>query len=119
MNKVKPPYNINLASQEIALSALENIEWVNQKIRETISERERLTTALSRLDFVQKVFSSDANFILAKFDDPVKTYNYLVTKGIIVRNRSSVILCEGCLRITIGTPQQNDTLINTLQQIAL
>ena len=119
INKVKPPYNINLASQEIALSALENIEWVNQKIRETISERERLATALNRLDFVQKVFSSDANFILAKFDDPVKTYNYLVAKGIIVRNRSTVILCEGCLRITIGTPQQNDTLINTLQQIAL
>ncbi|WP_256012595.1 histidinol-phosphate transaminase [Desertivirga xinjiangensis] len=113
-NKVKPPYNINEASQQLALQALGNLEKVNEWIKETIVEREKLVTGLLQLPFVIKVFPSDANFILAKTSDAKGIYNFLVERGIIVRDRSKVELCEGSLRITIGTPAENKILIETL-----
>ena len=116
MNKVKPPYNINEASQQLALKALQNIELVNLWIRETLAERDKLVLKLKDLDFVLDIYPSDANFILVKTTDPKGIYNYLVGKGIIVRDRSKVELCEGCLRITIGTPEENITLIQTLKE---
>ena len=116
MNKVKPPYNINEASQQLALKALQNIDLVNLWIRETLAERDKLVLKLKDLDFVLDIFPSDANFILVKTTDPKGIYNYLVGKGIIVRDRSKVELCEGCLRITIGTPEENITLIQTLKE---
>ncbi|MDB5285050.1 MAG: histidinol-phosphate transaminase [Bacteroidota bacterium] len=119
MNKVKPPYNINQATQNLALSALENINWVNDAIRETISEGTRLVTSLQAMPLVEKIFPSDANFLLVKVADPVKIYGQLVDGGIIVRNRNNITLCEGCLRITVGTPQQNEILITALQQIGI
>jgi histidinol-phosphate aminotransferase len=115
MNKVKPPYNINEASQQLALQALENIEQVNSWIKETLLQRDNLVLGLKDYDFVIDIYPSDANFILVKTTDANGIYNFLVEKGIIVRNRSKVELCEGCLRITVGTPNENKLLLATLQ----
>ncbi|MGX5689351.1 histidinol-phosphate transaminase [Arcticibacter tournemirensis] len=115
-NKVKPPYNINQASQELALDALHNVEKVNEWIRETIQQRERLSAQLALMPFVEKIYPSDANFILVKTTDARAIYEFLVQHGIIVRDRSKVILCEGCLRITIGTPEENTILSETLKK---
>src|SRR5574337_1142826 len=104
LNKIKPPYNINQATQELAMKALDHLEDVNTMIKETVREREDLVKSLAQLPLVQKVYPSDANFVLAKMTDATVVYNYLKEKGIIVRNRSNVILCEDCLRITVGTP---------------
>lgn len=114
-NKIKPPYNINEASQLLALEALDNIDEVNNWTKETVKEREVLSKVLQTLPFVQHVYPSDANFLLIKADNPKDIYNYLVELGIIVRDRSSVILCENCLRITVGTPQENKELLVALQ----
>lgn len=114
MNKIKPPYNINQASQELALEALGQVSQVNEWIRETVRERETLARALENLPIVQKVYPSDANFLLVKTDAPREIYEFLVQKGIIVRDRSKVMLCEGCLRITVGTPAENGTLLEAI-----
>ena len=116
-NKVKPPYNINQASQELALEALNNIDQVNAWIKETVLERDKLEFALKALPIVEKVYPSDANFLLAKTTDAKGIYNHLIAKGIVVRDRSKVELCMGCLRITVGTPEENIELIKTLQAI--
>lgn len=113
-NKVKPPYNINSVSQQIALEALENIGQVNEWIKTIVNERGKLGSALEKLSFVKKVYPSDANFLLVKTEDPNKLYNYLVDAQIVVRNRSSVALCEGCLRVTIGTEKENQRLLDVL-----
>lgn len=114
-NRVKPPYNINQASQQLALEALNNIDQVNTWIKETIEQREKLVNNLSKLPFVLKIYPSDANFVLVKTTNPKGIYNYLVERGIIVRDRSKVELCEGSLRITVGTPAENEKLIQTLK----
>lgn len=115
-NRIKPPYNINEASQQLALRALDNIEQVNHWIKEIVQERQKLMSALAELPFVLKVFPSDANFLLVKTTDPKKIYDYLLKNGIVVRNRSNVSLCEGCLRITIGTKDENEKLVEALKQ---
>jgi histidinol-phosphate aminotransferase len=115
MNKVKPPYNINEASQQLALQALQNIEQVNDWIKQTLVERDILVLNLKEFEFVLDIYPSDANFILVKTNNARAIYNFLVAKGIIVRDRSKVELCEGCLRITVGTPTENLLLIKTLQ----
>lgn len=117
LNKVKPPYNINQATQDLALKALENIAQVNEWIKITVAERENLSEALINLPNVKKVHASDANFILIEVVDALKTYEALVNQGIIVRDRSKVTLCEGCLRITIGTPQENEILLAALKAL--
>jgi histidinol-phosphate aminotransferase len=116
MNKVKPPYNISGPAQQLALNALAGINWVNEHIKQTVAEREKLHNRLTGLGTVEHVYPSDANFLLVKIKQPVAAYRFLVQQGIIVRDRSTVALCEGCLRITIGTPAENDLLINALQQ---
>ncbi len=115
LNKVKPPYNINQATQDLALKALENIEQVNEWIKITVAEREQLSASLANLEIVKRVYPSDANFILAEVTDAGGIYNFLVEQGIIVRDRSKVTLCEGCLRITIGTSTENEMLVNALK----
>ncbi len=110
-NRVKPPYNINEASQKLALAALQETEAVNAWIRQSTSERTQLERALSGFSFVQKVYPSDANFILVKVTDADRLYGYLAAQGVIVRNRSREPLCEQCLRITIGTPDENAVLL--------
>ena len=116
LNKIKPPYNINQSTQELVLKALENLEDVNAMTRETVKERGLLVKELATLPFVKKIYPSDANFILVRVEDANGTYDYLKSKGIIVRNRNSVLLCEGCLRITVGTEFQNKELVATLKQ---
>ncbi|GAA4319189.1 histidinol-phosphate transaminase [Mucilaginibacter gynuensis] len=115
LNKVKPPYNINEASQQLALEALANVDQVNGWIRETLAQRDKLVLELKNLDFVLDIYPSDANFILVKTTAPKEIYNFLVQKGIIVRDRSKIDLCEGCLRITVGTPAENELLLKNLQ----
>jgi histidinol-phosphate aminotransferase len=114
-NRVKPPYNINEASQELALEALQNVDQVNIWIKEILKERDELVLALKNFDFVLDIYPSDANFILVKTKNADGIYQYLTKKGVIVRNRNKIELCEGCLRITIGTPEENKTLMMSLQ----
>jgi histidinol-phosphate aminotransferase len=116
MNKVKPPYNVNEASQQLALQALNNVSLVNLWIKETLEQRDSLVLALKEFDFVLDIYPSDANFILVKTTNAKSIYDFLVQHGIIIRDRSKVELCEGCLRITIGTPDENKILLSTLQQ---
>lgn len=117
-NRIKPPYNINIASQKLVLEALNNTDKINAWIKETVEERDKLSAELAMLPFIIKVYPSDANFILVKTNDPLAIYNYLVTKKIIIRDRSKVELCEGCLRITVGTKEENKKLIDTLKEIS-
>jgi len=114
LNKVKPPYNISQATQELALKALEEVGQVNDMIRALVSMRERLATDLVQLPLVKKVYPSEANFLLVKVTDPRGIYTYLIKKGIVVRDRSKVDLCEGCLRITVGTEEENRELLEAL-----
>lgn len=114
-NRVKPPYNINEASQKLALEALKNVKQVNDWIKEILKERDALVLALKNFDFVIDIYPSDANFILVKTVNADDIYQYLTQQGIIVRNRNKVELCEGCLRITVGTPEENQALINSLK----
>lgn len=117
-NKIKPPYNINIASQKLALDALNNTDKINEWIKQTVEERDKLIAEFALLPFIIKVYPSDANFILVKTNDPLAIYNYLVSKKIIIRDRSKVELCEGCLRITVGTKEENRKLIDALKEIS-
>ncbi len=114
-NKVKYPYNINTATQQLALEALGNIFSVNNWTKKTVEQKEWLIAELLNLSFIQIVFPSDANFILVKLTEAKKIHAYLSAKGIIVRDRSTVILCDDCLRITIGTPAENKILVEALK----
>ena len=102
MNKVKPPYNISQATQELALQALLNVGQVNDMIYELVNMRQALKEVLEELPAVEKVYPSDANFLLVKTHDAKRAYGYLLSKSIVVRDRSNVLLCDDCLRITIG-----------------
>ena len=115
-NKVKYPYNVNLLTQERALQALKDPFEVDKWVKILIEERSRMIDAFKLLPICEKVFPTDANFFLAQMTDAVKIYNYLVDKGIIVRNRHRVQLCQNCLRITIGTKTENGELIAALRQ---
>jgi histidinol-phosphate aminotransferase len=117
-NKVKPPYNINQATQELALKALDEVGQVNDMIRKIVTMREELRVSLENLPIVQKVYPSDANFLLVKVVDAKGIYYYLLQKEIVVRDRSKVELCEGCLRITVGTENENRELITALRQFS-
>lgn len=118
MNKVKYPYNINSATQQLALEALGNISSINNWTKTTVDQKELLQAELLKLSITQTVYPSDANFILVRLTGAKKIYEYLSAKGIIVRDRSKVILCDNCLRITIGTPEENKQLIEALKQYA-
>ncbi|MBM3443081.1 MAG: histidinol-phosphate transaminase [Bacteroidetes bacterium] len=114
MNRIKPPYNINGASQELALQALEEVGQVNDMIRIIVSERERLADVLSAHPAVIHVYPSDANFLLAKVQQHRALYQHLLDHGIVVRDRSTQHGCAGCLRITVGTPAENALLMQAL-----
>ena len=118
MNKIKPPYNINQASQDLALQALGELEQVNTMIMEIVNERKRLEQQLQQLELVKLVYPSDANFLLVKVTNARGIYQYLLDKAIVVRDRSKVELCEGCLRITVGTPAENESLLAALAAYA-
>jgi histidinol-phosphate aminotransferase len=115
MNNVKYPYNINEATQQLALKALANVEQVNQWTKTTIEQRNWLETELAKIPLTEKIFPSDANFLLVKMTGAHNVFTYLQSKGIIVRNRNTTKGCEGCLRITVGTATENQALIEALK----
>ena len=117
LNKIKYPYNLNILSQEKALELLDKKQQVEDWVQLLIKERKRMEEELSAFPFVVKVHPSDANFLLVKMYDSKGIYDYLVEEGIIVRDRSKVHLCEGSLRITIGSEEENNTVLNALKNL--
>ena len=115
MNRVKPPYNVSGIAQRAVIDALNGQESIEQWIVATLRQRVVLTDALRRFDFVETIYQSDANFILVHVDNADAVYGFLVDKKIVVRNRNNVELCEGCLRITVGTPEENRRLIEAFE----
>jgi histidinol-phosphate aminotransferase len=115
-NKVKPPYNINEASQQLAMEALENAQQVNNWIKTVVQQKIFLQDALIKFSFVKHIYPTDANFILVRVDNADKLYEYLAAHEIIVRKRNNEVGCENTLRITIGTPQENELLIAMLKK---
>ena len=116
MNKVKAPYNINIVSQELALQALEEVGQVNDMIQLLVDMRIALAEVIASMPHVIKVFPSDTNFLFVKIPHARKLYEYLLTQGIIVRDRSLLELCEDSLRITVGTEQENTALVDAMYQ---
>jgi histidinol-phosphate aminotransferase len=116
-NKIKPPYNISTINQQTVLKKLSRPEVSQKQIANILNERERLSANLKKLEITERVYPSDANFILVKVSDATKIYNYLVARNIVVRNRHSVI--GNCLRITVGTRFENNKLINALKAMKL
>ena len=117
MSNVKYPYNLSRAAMEKALSLVD--KPIDEEVSTIVNERDRLSSILPRYTFVKKVFPSDANFLLVRVDDANGLYDYLLAQGIIVRNRNRVPGCEGCLRLTVGLPAENDALLNALDQYTL
>lgn len=115
LNKVKPPYNINQSTQELVLQALEEVGQVNDMIKILVDMRGALVEVFESMPTVEKVYPSDANFILVKVKDARKIYEFLLTRGIVLRDRSNVKLCEDCLRITVGTEKENTLLVDAMQ----
>ena len=119
LQNIKPPYNINTLSQQHAIEALSDIEKVNKQIVELLNERNRLSSYLNELEWVKTVFPSDANFLLVRVDDANKRYAALLTKKVVVRNRSTEANCENTLRISIGTAHENNELMAACNTILL
>lgn len=113
-NKVKPPYNVNQLTQEAVLKALGKPERQRQWVQSILGQRTLLAQYLGGLGFVERIHPSDANFLLVKMKEPRRVYDFLAERGIIVRDRSQVALCEGCLRITVGRPEENEQLFRAL-----
>ena len=116
-NKVKYPYNVNQLTQEQAMKRLKDTQPVEQWVNILLQERGRTIEAFGELPICEKIYPTDANFFLAKVKDAQKTYDYLVDKGIIVRNRTRVSLCNNCLRVTIGTREENNELLGALRDM--
>ena len=117
LNKIKPPYNINILTERKALEELNKIDEIEKNISIVLDQRNLLVSCLEKLDFVEKIYKSDANFLLVKVDNADLRYNQLLENGIVVRNRSNQPLCQNCLRITIGTINENNSLIKTLNEL--
>ncbi|GHT72295.1 histidinol-phosphate aminotransferase [Bacteroidia bacterium] len=113
-NKVKYPYNVNLLTQRFVSEQINQVEQKNEWIKTLLKQREYLRKELEKIPWVEKIYPSDANFLLVKVSDANAVYRYLVEKSIIVRNRNSVSLCWNCLRITVGTKEENETLIKVM-----
>lgn len=116
LNKIKPPYNINQLTQSFALEQLNKLDEINVQIQYLLKERARLNESLTSVNCVLKIYPSDANFILVKVTDAKNIYESLINQGIVVRNRSTQVLCENSLRLTIGTKEENDALLIALKQ---
>lgn len=117
LNKIKPPYNIGSHTQQIALEKLKGIDLKDIQVKEVISERTKLAAELKSIDKVVYIYRSDANFILVKIKSARQVYRSLLKKGIVVRDRSNVVLCDDCLRITVGTPEENSKLVEALRTL--
>lgn len=117
LNKIKPPYNVNALTQKRALERLKDKDNNASEIESIIAQREALLKELRDIKYVEKIYPTEANFILIKVDDANKRYNDLIAKGIVIRNRTTQPLCENCLRLTVGTAQENKKLIKALKEI--
>ena len=117
VNKIKPPYNINVLSQEKAFERIKDSDKNSLEIQSILDNKRNLLEQLSKIKFIEKIFPSDANFVLIKVDNASKRYNQLIDFGIVIRNRTTQLLCENCLRITIGTNLENEKLINVLRTL--
>jgi len=116
LNKIKPPYNISTISQHYVLESIQGEAFLKDSLSKIEVAKTRLEATLRQLPFVKKVFLSDANFVLVRFNDARAVYQYLLSNGVVVRDRSNDTLCENCLRITVGSEKENDLLIQTLQK---
>ena len=116
LSKIKYPYNVNQLTQQQAISMLHKHYEIERWVKTLKEERDYLEEEFEKLPCTIKLFPSDANFFLAKVTDAVKIYNYLVGEGIIVRNRHTVSLCCNCLRVTVGTRTENNTLLEALKK---
>ncbi len=117
LNKIKPPYNVNELTQQKALKRILTKNKVKNEIDKILEQREKLTGKLTSISFIEKIYPSDANFILVKVDDATKRYHQLIEKGIVIRNRTTQPLCENTLRLTIGTKSENIKLIKALKEL--
>ena len=116
LNKIKYPYNVNILTQKQAVASLKNADQTKAWVKTLLAERTVLVQELEKLPLVQHIYPTDANFVLVKVPDANAVYHYLVDKSIIVRNRNTVSLCMGCVRITVGTPEENKTLLEELKK---
>lgn len=118
LNTIKPPYNINELTQKKAIELLSIKDLASNQIKDILKERSKLIDELKNITFVSKIYPSDANFVLAKVDDANKRYDQLVEKGIVIRNRTTQVNCENCLRFTVGTSEENEKLVKALLLIS-
>lgn len=117
LNKIKPPYNVNELTQQRALKRLLTKNKVRNEIDKILEQREKLMGKLKSISFIEEIYPTEANFILIKVDDANKRYNELISKGIVIRNRTTQPLCENCLRLTVGTTSENIKLIKALKEL--
>lgn len=117
LNKIKPPYNVNELTQQRALKRLLTKNKVRNEIDKILEQREKLMGKLKSISFIEEIYPTEANFILVKVDDANKRYNELISKGIVIRNRTTQPLCENCLRLTVGTTSENIKLIKALKEL--
>lgn len=117
LNRIKPPYNVNELTQQKAIERLSKIEEVKKEVSEIINQRNVAIESLKTISFIKKIYPTDCNFVLVKVDDATKRYHQLIEKGIVIRNRTKEPNCENCLRITIGTIEENEKLISVLRNL--
>jgi histidinol-phosphate aminotransferase len=117
LNKIKPPYNVNELTQQKAVERLLKKDEVAKEIKGIKNERKLLISELKNIKFISTIYPTDANFVLVKVDDATKRYNDLLKKGVVIRNRTNQVLCEDCLRFTVGTAIENKKLITALKNI--
>lgn len=115
LNQIKYPYNLSQQTQDLALEALNNAQDMEKKVQKILHQKSQLVRILSKFDIIEKIYPSDANFVLVKVPQARSLYDYLLAKGIIIRDRSKVTLCEGCLRISIGTSAENKELLDGIK----
>jgi len=117
LNKLKPPYNVNELTQQKALKRLLTKNKVQNEINDILEQRSKLIEKLKEISFIEKIYPTDANFVLVKVDDAVKRYDQLIERGIVIRNRTTQPMCENTLRFTIGTKNENKLLMKALKEI--
>ena len=116
LERIKPPYNLSQANQQLALEALNAEAKKNEKVDTLLSERDRLINELKDLGQVQEIIESAANFLLVRFDQAQELFEYLINEKVIVRNRTKELYCENCLRLTVGTPDENARLVHLIKE---
>lgn len=117
LHKIKPPYNVNQLTQHKAIEVIQSADIYKNQVEMILSERELLKAELQEIKFIEHVYPSEANFLLLKVDNAILRYHQLIEKGIVVRNRTNELHCEDCLRISIGTPKENQKLVEALNQL--